>query len=280
MPRAIRKRDTREHPRDTRSTWRPFRTGDELANSTSNARGYSFAQGYYHPEESWTQAPRYPEPTRRIAVSQWAYGSYQDALRRAGARPVTITKQSLISDIETCDGLLIPGGRDVDPSWYGESNELSQLPDTERDALEIALIKIAMDKDMPVLGICRGHQLLNVAMGGSLIQHVNHHVTDKHNVTIISRSKHLSFIKDGQIYVNSLHHQAVDRLGTGLIATAFSDDDIIEAIESPRHKWVLGVQWHPEGSSTPRFNRVMDRLMRTFVNARSKELEVLDMEND
>jgi putative glutamine amidotransferase len=156
------------------------------------------------------------------------------------------------------DGLLITGGGDVDPSWYGcpPSEHLGTV-DAARDAWELALARAAVGNRLPVLGICRGAQLLNVAMGGTLVLHLpdvtdqQHCVEDRcsvpvHSVAVEVASRLRTIVGCDVLGVNSLHHQAADRVGTGLLAVALAEDGTIEAVESNGAHRLLGVQWHPE----------------------------------
>lgn len=177
---------------------------------------------------------------------------YCQALTEVGVDPVVLIPGTDLSVLEGLDGLLLSGGSDVNPARYGqEPAPETQKPNNERDELEIALVLKAIEKDMPILAICRGMQILNVATGGTLKQHVEGHTSvqgeepNKHAVAITAGSK-LSRIIGDNTTVNSYHHQAVEILGKGLAETAWSDGDITEAVEMPSQKFVLGVQWHPE----------------------------------
>ncbi|KND43485.1 gamma-glutamyl-gamma-aminobutyrate hydrolase family protein [Streptomyces stelliscabiei] len=160
------------------------------------------------------------------------------------------------------DGLVIAGGPDVDPALYSaERSPRCGPPAPRRDAWELALIRAALDTGTPLLGICRGMQLLNVALGGTLVQHLDDHVVEvgvfgRHPVKPVPGTRYAD-INAEETDVPTYHHQAVDRLGTGLVPSAHASDGTIEAIELPHPAWALGVQWHPEmGEDT----RVMQAL--------------------
>lgn len=163
--------------------------------------------------------------------------------------------------LERLDGLLLSGGADVDPALYGEPPHprLGRVI-RERDEFELALAREAFRRDVPILAICRGHQVLNVAMGGTLIQDIPSEVAGggdhdprrerwerAHDVQILPGTRlHEIFDRD-TVSVNSFHHQAVERLGRDLVVSARSAGDrIIEGIEAPGRRFVIGVQWHPE----------------------------------
>ncbi|SMF23700.1 gamma-glutamyl-gamma-aminobutyrate hydrolase family protein [Streptomyces sp. Amel2xC10] len=162
------------------------------------------------------------------------------------------------------DGLVVAGGPDVEPVHYGaERDPRTGPPARERDAWELALIDAALAADMPLLGVCRGMQLLNVALGGTLTQHVDGHVETvgvfgHHPVKPVPGTLYAEAVPE-ESDVPTYHHQAVDRLGSGLLASAHAADGTVEAIERPAAGWVLGVQWHPEMG---RDLRVMQALVR------------------
>jgi putative glutamine amidotransferase len=191
------------------------------------------------------------------------YTEYPAALAAAGALPVELTRDADVHDmISRLDGLVLSGGADIDPSFYGAAPEPG-LGETEpdRDAWELALLRAALDQNVPVLGICRGAQLLNVALGGTLVQHVDpldgvgHPRFDDdrstlcHRVTTASGST-VNGLYGASLEVNSLHHQVLDRLGDGLVATGHADDGVVETVELPGRP-VLAVQWHPEMLGQP-----------------------------
>ncbi|MFH8499346.1 gamma-glutamyl-gamma-aminobutyrate hydrolase family protein [Streptomyces coeruleorubidus] len=161
------------------------------------------------------------------------------------------------------DGLVIAGGPDVEPVRYGaEPHPRTGPPARERDAWELALIDAALTARVPLLGICRGMQLLNVALGGTLVQHLDGHaevvgVFGNHAVKPVPGSLYAGVVPE-ETSVPSYHHQAVDRLGTGLVPSAYADDGTVEALELPSGEgWVLGVQWHPEMGEDVRVMRAL-----------------------
>jgi len=205
---------------------------------------------------------------------------YEAAVRRAGATPRALTVGEGAADaLRGADGLLLTGGDDVDPALYGEiPHPTFDVAEPGRDAFEIDLIRRALDADLPVLAICRGLQVLNVALGGTLIQDIPSepspllpHDTEgpattlAHTVTVAPGS-HLAGLvgPDGVRAVNSRHHQAVRAPGRGLVVTAVAPDGIVEAAEVPAARFCVGVQWHPENfHQTGEF----DRLFEGFVEA-------------
>ncbi|MEU2543756.1 gamma-glutamyl-gamma-aminobutyrate hydrolase family protein [Streptomyces iakyrus] len=160
------------------------------------------------------------------------------------------------------DGLVIAGGPDVEPVRYGaEREERTGPPAPDRDAWELALIDAALAAGVPLLGICRGMQLLNVALGGTLVQHIDGHaevvgVFGGHAVKPVPGSLYAGVVPE-ETFVPTYHHQAVDRLGEGLIPSAYAADGTVEAVELPSADWVLGVQWHPEMGEDVRVMRAL-----------------------
>lgn len=187
------------------------------------------------------------------------YDPYLRAIESAGAEPVVIAPVAHRPDDEETgrmlarfDGLLVPGGWDVSPEEYGGHpvGDVTEL-DPALDHTEIELVRGAADAGTPVLGICRGQQLINVALGGSLLQHIDghdHHGEPRHTlahaVEVDPRSE-LGRVAPPTLMVNSLHHQAIDTLAPSLRATAYSPDHIVEAVESPDGA-IVAVQAHPE----------------------------------
>ena len=194
--------------------------------------------------------------TLRLDVVDRAYG---DAICRSGGtahllpRPAGFAGGTLLAGL---DGLLLTGGGDVDPKLYGQSPSADVGGvDSDRDDWEMALVRRALEVGLPILGVCRGCQVLNVACGGTLIQHLParsslpHLVLERQSVTHAVRIEPFTqlFAVEGaaQIDTNSVHHQAVDAIGEGLRATAWAEDGTVEAIE--HLTWpAIGVQWHPE----------------------------------
>jgi len=184
----------------------------------------------------------------RVALP-FGSGPYRKALQAADIQPV-----ENVTNLAGLDGLLLAGGVDVDPGLYGAPRHpKTEPPEHDRDRLETALLREALDNDLPVFAICRGLQLLNAALGGTLVQHITGHRRPKqqaaHSIAIAPHSRLGSILKveDGDEYmVNSRHHQCVDRVASGLVVTARAPDDVIEALELPGKHFVLAVQWHPE----------------------------------
>ncbi|MFG2331981.1 gamma-glutamyl-gamma-aminobutyrate hydrolase family protein [Streptomyces sp. NPDC048604] len=149
------------------------------------------------------------------------------------------------------DALVVAGGADVEPVRYGAAPDpRTGPPAPERDAWELALIEAAIGSGTPLLGICRGMQLLNVALGGTLVQHLDGHVESvgvigRHTVKPVPGTLYATLVPDAAS-VPTYHHQAVERLGKGLAPSAYAEDGTVEAVELPSPGWTLGVQWHPE----------------------------------
>lgn len=247
-------------------------------------------------------------PRPRIAITAgskpgatdhaWLNFDYLYAVSKAQGLPTIVASgltgpsddpEQFASEIlDHCDGLLLSGGADVDPAIFGETPHpgLGRV-DRPRDPFEISLAREAVRRDIPVLAICRGIQLLNVALGGTLIQDipaevpgaVAHETGDDrlvigHDVVIEPGSRLAHLLSTTRMGVNSFHHQAPKRLGRGLVLSATSPEDgVVEGIEAPDRRFVVGVQWHPENFW--KTSDVFDGLFRGLVEAaRSSERRV------
>jgi len=222
---------------------------------------------------------------RRIDSRGRAYAqlpeSYGLALTAAGAAPVLIQPLDDVGALErifsALDGILFPGGLDIHPSRFGEERHPSVTVDEPLDALELTLARWATEREITTLGICRGQQLLNVSLGGTLIQDlptagVSHPQSDMairdhlaHTIEVEAGSRLAAIFGSTSFGVNSFHHQAINQPGRGLKAVGWSPDGVIEAVESTEHPWLLAVQFHPEnlvGSHEP-----SRRLFEAFVAA-------------
>jgi putative glutamine amidotransferase len=183
------------------------------------------------------------------------YGTYRRAVIAAGADPVDLVPGT--TALPDVDGLLLPGGWDVDPSFYGERrDENLGETDPELDETELELFRQAREREIPVLGICRGQQVINVAMGGSLVQHLEGHEVRSlgrrhlaHTIEVDPSSELGQAAGEHKVRVNSLHHQAIKRLGAGLQQTASGEDGTVEGVESD-DGLIVAVQCHPEELTT------------------------------
>lgn len=183
--------------------------------------------------------------------------TYESALKAAGAKVRWIGPENIGSVID-CDGLLIPGGDDIDPKFYGQSkSQLCGKQNPLRDQLDPALLKAFLPTGKPILGICRGMQMLNVHLGGTLHQDIKSlqtvcHQQPKaqtkvvHTANVTEGSRLHRILGKNKIGINSLHHQAADKLGKDLAVCAMSEDGFVEAMELQGHPFCLGLQWHPE----------------------------------
>lgn len=234
------------------------------------------------------------DPRPRIGVTRWvdvpaeAVDRYWSRVTEAGGEVVDLDESApgRIPEIApTLDAVLLSGGIDVDPGCYGQRRHPKvRETDPARDRMELAVLHEALARDIPVLAICRGHQLLNVGFGGSLLQHIDSgaHRADYrtegypsrwHDITLDTPSLVATAIGETRFKINSRHHQAVEpgTLGPGLRAVGFADDHgrtLVEAMESEGHRWVVGVQWHPERPEghEPPFHPMQRRLFQTFIN--------------
>jgi putative glutamine amidotransferase len=212
---------------------------------------------------------------------------YLRSVEAAGGLPLVLAPgrpEDASELLHRVDALILTGGSDVDPALYGQAPhpKLGRVI-RERDDFELALCREALRRDLPLLAICRGHQVLNVATGGTLIQDIPSELTGgldhdprcerwerAHDVRIHNGTRLREILGRETISVNSFHHQAVDQLGQGLTVSAFtSDERIVEGIESPGHRFVLGVQWHPEAfwNRDDGFQTLFGALVRTAAAA-------------
>ena len=233
--------------------------------------------------------PEKKEPVR-IAVTK-ASANYIKWLKKGDSTLVIVNMypldpDSALRELDRCSGLLVTGGEDVQPEYYGKASEkhLCTETDPRRDTLEMALIRKALDKKIPILGICRGEQIINVTLGGSLIvdipshflrlpriYHVVHQCEDYlkcfHPVNIFPNTLLRSVTGCDKGIVTTNHHQAVDQLAPGLVSNARSEDGLTEGIEWESQEgksFMIGVQWHPERMDTS--NCLSGKLLLEFIN--------------
>ena len=219
--------------------------------------------------------------TTYVTRAQWSYwdedavlvpAAYVQALERAGGRPVLIppSEHGIEETLDAVDGLVFSGGSDLDPDLYDQEphdETFGVVP--ERDRAELALLEAAFARDLPVLAVCRGSQVLNVARGGDLVQHLPDLVGDEkhkhtpgtfadHDVTLQPGTRLASLLGD-HAPVKSHHHQGFGRVGDGLRVAAHAEDGTIEAVEDPSRRFALGVLWHPEaGEDLKLFEELVD----------------------
>jgi putative glutamine amidotransferase len=212
--------------------------------------------------------------TTYVTPAKWSYwereavlvpAEYVRAIERAGGRALLVppSADGVDETLDVLDGILFSGGSDLDPDFYGQEAH----PETfgvveERDRAELALLEAALARDLPVLAVCRGSQVLNVVRGGGLVQHLPDVVGDeKHKHTPGTFADHDVRLETGsrvgtllgeRAPVKSHHHQGFGRLGKGLTAVAWADDGTLEAIEDPSRRFAVGVLWHPEAGEDAR----------------------------
>lgn len=220
--------------------------------------------------------PKFKKDLMRVYMQT----KYTAALRRAGAKAVWINgddPDAAIAQMLQCDGLLLSGGEDVDPAFYGQtrSEKCGEIA-RYRDDTEMKMLKAFLSTGKPILGICRGSQLLNVYFGGTLHQDILHIAScchdsfrhknkGNHTVTLQKGTRLAQILGSEQVTVNSLHHQAVDTPAPGMVVGAVSEDGINESVELTDHKFCIGVQWHPEHMSA--FSKQQQRIFDAFVAA-------------
>ncbi|HEX6490823.1 MAG TPA: gamma-glutamyl-gamma-aminobutyrate hydrolase family protein [Gaiellaceae bacterium] len=206
--------------------------------------------------------------TTYVTPAKWSYweldaalvpAQYVRAVERAGGRPVLVppSEDGVEETLDSLDGIIFSGGSDLGPETYGaEAHPETLGVHAERDRAELALLKAALERDLPVLAICRGSQVLNVALGGDLEQHLpdvlgseRHKQTPgvfaEHGVEVLEGTR-LGRLLGEHAPVKSHHHQGFGRLGEGLVESARADDGTVEAVEDPSRRFALGVLWHPE----------------------------------
>jgi len=199
---------------------------------------------------------------------------YADALARAGAvalfLPPTGDAEAVRDAVDACDGVLLLGGGDVAPERYGrERGPILHGVDEHLDDFEIAAIGSAVRRDIPLLAVCRGLQVLNVALGGTLHQHIGDgHRDVLHEVSVDPGTRTAAAVGDGPVRVHCFHHQSIDVPAPGLAITARHADGTVEGIEHLSARWIVGTQWHPE--DTAEDDAVQQRLFAEFVSAASR----------
>jgi gamma-glutamyl-gamma-aminobutyrate hydrolase PuuD len=207
---------------------------------------------------------------------------YVHAVERAGGRALLVppSDDGVDETLEALDGLIFSGGSDLDPELYGQEVHAETLGVVRnRDTAELALLDAALERDMPVLAICRGSQVLNVARGGDLVQHLPDVVGDeKHKHTPGAFADHDVSVEDGsrlasvlgeRAPVKSHHHQGLGKVGEGLRVVAHAQDGTIEAVEDPTRRFALGVLWHPEAGEDARLFEELVREAEEYRSARA-----------
>jgi gamma-glutamyl-gamma-aminobutyrate hydrolase PuuD len=207
--------------------------------------------------------------TTYLTPARWSYweleaalipADYVNAIDRAGGRPLLVPPMAdgIEETMDALDGIVFTGGSDIDPELYGEAAHQATFGiHRGRDDAELALLRAALERDVPILGICRGVQILNVGLGGDLHQHlpdVVGHEGHKHDPpgqfsehdVVIEPGTHLERAIGTRTRVMSHHHQGLRRLGAGLVKAACADDGAVEAVEAPTRRFAVGVLWHPE----------------------------------
>ncbi len=199
--------------------------------------------------------------------------NYVKSIQLSGGVPILavyVNDYNIDSYLKMCDGVLFSGGNDINLHFLDERKNLKNNPvPIIRDEFEMNLLRKCIEKDIPTFCICRGTQVLNVVCGGTLFQHINNHMGIKekvhHKVLIKKDSLLFDAVKDVELDVNSVHHQAVNKIGENLKISSFSRDGYVEAIESTKNTFILGVQWHPEYmySTCSRNKKIFDKFIET-----------------
>ncbi len=211
---------------------------------------------------------------------------YVTGVEKAGGRAVLVPHVGSADEaaevLDTVDGLIVSGGADIDPEFYGHDNVASMRPDPAADTSDLAFVAAARRTGRPVLAICRGAQILNVALGGTLHQHIwaddgdhrpradtgdalvdsDEFLARRHAVDLAEGSRVAGIFGSTRIDTNSLHHQSIDRVGSGLVVTGTTADGVVEVVEHPDEP-LLGVQWHPERLTDEGHQPLFDWLVGT-----------------
>ena len=214
---------------------------------------------------------------------------YSRVITEFGAVPIFISHDEIVMNdmLDLVDGLLITGGdADIHPEFYGQEIKYDEVEvNYSRSKFEIDITKKALKRNMPILGICNGLQILNIIYGGTLMQHIPkdyktdiEHLqeTNKdipcHGFTVQSDTKLLQMTKgQTEFQINSTHHQAIDKIGLGLIVSGLSEDGIIDSVEDPERDYVMAFEWHPEYMQTPILD---DVIFQEFINASNRFKEI------
>lgn len=210
-------------------------------------------------------------PRSMVALAVWLYGG----------KPLQIRPSQIDEDL-AYQGVVVTGGHDIDPVLYAAEPEVAPRYDRARDALETRIIEKALARRLPLLGICRGAQLLNAYRGGSLVQDLRPYRTKtSHRRTLlplktlqlVPGSELESLFGSGSCRVNSLHNQAIDRVGDNLVVTGRDLDGIVQAVEDPAYGFLVGVQWHPEFLLFMRRQRSLFKALITHIKRRGQTLD-------
>jgi len=230
--------------------------------------------------------------TTYVTPAKWGYWDmeaalvpmqYVRAIERAGGRPVLVppSSEGIAETLDSVDGLVFSGGSDLDPETYDqESHPETRDVVPERDRGELVLLEAALERDLPVLAICRGSQILNVARGGDLVQHLPEVVGDEkhkhspgefsdHDVAFEPETRLAKMLGD-RAPVKSHHHQGFGRLGQGLREAARADDGTLEAVEDPSKRFALGVLWHPEAGEDAQLFEALVEEARHYREGRAR----------